>query len=35
VHLPIQDAMDLVAKGVRPQGAPAAGATGASPGGQP
>ncbi|BDG04475.1 hypothetical protein [Anaeromyxobacter oryzae] len=32
VHVPIQQAMDLVAQGVRPQGAPAAGA---SPGGQP
>lgn len=37
VHVPIQDAMALVARGVRPQGAPAAGApaAGASPGGQP
>ncbi len=35
VHVPIQEAMDLVAQGVRPQGAPAVSATGASPGGQP
>jgi hypothetical protein len=35
VHVPIQDAMALVARGTRPQGAPAAGATGPSPGGQP
>jgi hypothetical protein len=35
VHLPIQEAMDLVVKGVRPQGAPGPGAAGTPPGGQP
>lgn len=35
VHLPIGEAMNLVAQGVRPAGAPAQGEQKAAPGGQP